>query len=492
MKSPSVENWRYVCLLPADRLYSGLKTELYVVFAIFVCVMLVGVVLSYYFSVKMNEAWKQLMLKLGCFLQSKAEDEVNADEYRAVSGAIDALISRNSDITAIVEQNKPILKDRLVLDILWGYADEDVLTRRMNHVEMSFPHKYFFAMAASLTLGDAPIEAITISDIRIYALSVIENAFSKVFRVEGSLIYKDSFGFVFNVAYEEWSYQLKEQITALCSEINAELKVKLNASVCFSFGAVKDNINGVRASFIQARRLLNYQSVTKEGDVLFSIEQESDPMYPSYIQKQIIIGVKTGNTERVVTAVNALFDEYINKSGYSYEKLQQMIFVLIGAVVSERLMEGVNFEQPETNIFSFVLESSNSKMLEDALIEYFKSIMSTEQNENRYIDEVIGFIRANYKNDISLNDISAHVSLHPTYLGRIFKSNTGKTITEYLSSWRIEQAKRLFDDSHLSLREISAMVGFNDIHSFMRYFKKYEGVTPGEFRTLQKNPDRNP
>ena len=84
--------------------------------------------------------------------------------------------------------------------------------------------------------------------------------------------------------------------------------------------------------------------------------------------------------------------------------------------------------------------------------------------------------------DISLDDVSREVDISPYYFSKLFKQETGKNFIEYLTEIRLKNARELLQDSRLSIKEICAQSGYSDPNYFSRIFKKYEGVTPSEFR----------
>ena len=87
-----------------------------------------------------------------------------------------------------------------------------------------------------------------------------------------------------------------------------------------------------------------------------------------------------------------------------------------------------------------------------------------------------------YKKDISLDEVSREVDISPYYFSKLFKQETGGNFIEYLTEVRLRNARELLKDSGLSIKEICAESGYSDPNYFSRIFKKYEGVTPSEFR----------
>jgi len=96
------------------------------------------------------------------------------------------------------------------------------------------------------------------------------------------------------------------------------------------------------------------------------------------------------------------------------------------------------------------------------------------------------FIRVNYKKKLKLTDISNAVSLSPYYLSHIFKNETGITLMEYLTKVRIEEAKKLLENTSSNTTQISFDVGYSDQSYFCKIFKKIEGISPLEYKKRMK------
>ncbi|MBD1379644.1 AraC family transcriptional regulator [Metabacillus arenae] len=107
---------------------------------------------------------------------------------------------------------------------------------------------------------------------------------------------------------------------------------------------------------------------------------------------------------------------------------------------------------------------------------------SEQQQANVYVKKTIEYLHHNYDCDIQVKDIGQAVNLHPGYLHRIFKKQTGSTIMEYLTSLRMEKAKMLLADTDIPVIEISYYIGINSRQYFSLLFKKYTNKTPIEYR----------
>ncbi|WP_206812211.1 helix-turn-helix transcriptional regulator [Paradesulfitobacterium ferrireducens] len=95
-------------------------------------------------------------------------------------------------------------------------------------------------------------------------------------------------------------------------------------------------------------------------------------------------------------------------------------------------------------------------------------------------------IKSNHANKITLDQVAAHVHLSPAYLSRLFNKKTGRVFTEYLTQVRLEKAKQRLRIPLETIEQIAAATGFSSSSYFSAVFKKYEGITPSQYRSNQK------
>jgi two-component system response regulator YesN len=110
-----------------------------------------------------------------------------------------------------------------------------------------------------------------------------------------------------------------------------------------------------------------------------------------------------------------------------------------------------------------------------------------DQNKNYFVDRAVMYIKTSYQKEISLGSIAKEINVSPYYLSKLFRKYTGKTCTELIAEERIEAAKQLLIQNYSS-KETCFQVGFNSQNYFVKIFKKYVGVTPGEYRNTCTQP----
>lgn len=99
--------------------------------------------------------------------------------------------------------------------------------------------------------------------------------------------------------------------------------------------------------------------------------------------------------------------------------------------------------------------------------------------------KLIKYINENYRGNISLSGAAQAVCMNPNYVSQLFKKETGVTFINYITQKRLDDAKELLVTTPKSLNDIAVEVGFNDYFYFIKTFKKFTGMTPGQYR-MQK------
>lgn len=105
-------------------------------------------------------------------------------------------------------------------------------------------------------------------------------------------------------------------------------------------------------------------------------------------------------------------------------------------------------------------------------------------SSRQWVSTVITLIQDNYGEDLQVNNIASTLHLNRSYLSALFKQETGVSIKQYLTSYRIEAAKNKLLKTNGSITEISYQCGFKDPLYFSRMFKERVGLSPSEFRQL--------
>ena len=176
------------------------------------------------------------------------------------------------------------------------------------------------------------------------------------------------------------------------------------------------------------------------------------------------------------------------------DQLRQLrnLFIVTATLVSRAAIRGGMrqddaFSLSDAYIQRVELLTSHSKILNlqyNMLLEFTEQVEKLRRGRHttKLSLDVANYVRHHLSEQISVEKMAGEFFLSRPYLSSKFRQETGQTLTDFILKEKTEEAKRLLRYSEKSLSAISAYLGFSSHGHFARVFKKYAGMTPGEYR----------
>ncbi|MFY4775738.1 bifunctional transcriptional activator/DNA repair enzyme AdaA [Metabacillus sp. RGM 3146] len=173
-------------------------------------------------------------------------------------------------------------------------------------------------------------------------------------------------------------------------------------------------------------------------------------------------------------------------------------------VACDRKYDGLFFTAVKTTKI-YCRPSCRSRMPKKGNVEFYFNMKEAEKAGYRackrcqpevehspnvsLVQNVIAFLVKNYKQKLTLQDISNHIGVSPYYLERLFKEETAETPRTYLEKIRVDKAAHLLKTTDLTNLEVCYEVGFHSPSNFYKVFRRFKECSPSEFRktALQEN-----
>ncbi|GIP60554.1 response regulator [Paenibacillus sp. FSL W8-0186] len=108
------------------------------------------------------------------------------------------------------------------------------------------------------------------------------------------------------------------------------------------------------------------------------------------------------------------------------------------------------------------------------------------RTSNEYVIKAVQYIDGHISNVLTIKEVAQQVHLNPSYFSVLFKEEAGLTFIDYVTRLRMKKAKELLESSSLSLDAISEQIGLQTTSYFIRMFKKFERMTPKQYRDQVK------
>ena len=277
----------------------------------------------------------------------------------------------------------------------------------------------------------------------------------------------------------------------------SERRVQAAADLLFTIANYFSKIDS--ASQQERHEIARQQALLAEGLFLSKQSESGDASPPLsrhqsrsdlYKEAALIDLIKIGDRKRAKGLLDELLGTTLFRShehiGVLKARALEIIFIIARAAVEA----GGNLEEILGFKYQYIqnLSKDDSQetlyfFLRKAFDQLFECIY---QNRNirhtRVFIKAKEFIWGNYNQEISLNIIAEAVGINPFYLSHLFRKEMGISFLEYLTSVRISIAKKLLQQTNLSIMEICLEVGYQDPSHFAKIFRKKEGIRPTEYR----------
>ncbi|MFC0471243.1 response regulator [Halalkalibacter kiskunsagensis] len=206
---------------------------------------------------------------------------------------------------------------------------------------------------------------------------------------------------------------------------------------------------------------------------------------------KLINMIGSSNTTEFENELHSLF-KYVTKfqSPLEIEYTIQYIIVHMYRVCMENLEPSVFMTDLDEMVDSLKTESNLFRfkhLLKQLVLQvHYKHIAYQENHTYDPIVKAKLWIQENYREKITIKEISEMVYMNPTYFCQYFKKQTGQTVLDYITDLRLKKAKEMLQETELKVTEISSLLGYQDTKYFSRLFKQKWNRSPSEFKKYHK------
>lgn len=110
-------------------------------------------------------------------------------------------------------------------------------------------------------------------------------------------------------------------------------------------------------------------------------------------------------------------------------------------------------------------------------------VLQTEYSKlSKITAKIILIVKSNYRRSLSLTHVADMLNMSGKYIGRIFLRDTGMKFSEYLTTYRMIQARRLIENTQEKISVVASMVGYTQLNNFYVHFKNYYHISPSALR----------
>lgn len=287
----------------------------------------------------------------------------------------------------------------------------------------------------------------------------------------------------------------------LIGEARQLIQSKFNIHFTTSLSRVHKSTSGIPAAYQEALKAMEYKLLLGSTEII-QYEQlqshEHEYWYTWEKEQRLITAIKAGETDLALSILDEVFDAMRSQGLLPIEMVRCFLFDMAGTVMKalyEADYTRISMNTHQKDLWK-LLECVNVTDIKRGLSEIVEQIANElKQKKSRpsgLAVDLAAYIQAHYQDaNLGVAVIAEHFGMNPVYLTRVYKENTGDTLLDAINKTRLRAAISLLSEDELTIKEIAEQVGFYSSNTFIRTFKKMEGITPGMYRDMLKGIAKN-
>lgn len=252
------------------------------------------------------------------------------------------------------------------------------------------------------------------------------------------------------------------------------------------------HLTKIAHSFMEAKAALDLQSVLGDNIVPYAkLERMNafhDEAFISLIDSNALICAICEGARHDIHAYISGVQSLLREKVVSLSHARRICFEMNNAVTGAlRQLGQARPAEREYDLTQVLLEMQTFEDAIDFLYTLERAIferVSGAGGGKKDIASIERIMRENYRNpDFSIKSVAAQVGVSFAYFSQLFKSQKGLLPVEYITKLRMEEASELLRKTDMSVGDIMTHVGYYSISSFIKRFRTFSDMTPGEYRT---------
>ncbi|CEG26300.1 response regulator transcription factor [Bacillus sp. B-jedd] len=425
----------------------------------------------------------QTALKLGCsdyILKPIDEEELN-DAIKRVLGKIDGENEQRRIVDKSQTQLKKLeLRNYMKMGMHTGHKS------KLEEFPFNFGHYHILNLEINHTTID---EFVAMQSIEALQMGYINRI------MEDVLADYESIQFEFEE--NSWTILLsgleQENLISLCQELVAILKNQFNINVKACFSKSVKGLEELPHQYKQIKLLSRYNFYLDSEDVLgydYNCNEDDFIQIQSRtLAKELEDALEAEDLTNSGKILSEVFQLSKNINPVELDLIYEICFeiiVVLKKIISTQSEKTEKMAEILTISYQDLRELTSLKSLQNFMWQRIEETFNQEnvvkKQYSQLVEDSLEILENHYNQSLSLEDICNQIAVSKNYFCYLFKREVGISLWQYLTDLRLKKAKELLLKTDLKSYEISFQVGYDNPSYFSMLFKKYESMTPNEYR----------
>lgn len=479
--------WKYALMTPVSTVYEGLKT----IRNVFAICILMCILIGYRLSIKTaSYNYDPIEELIGLFDNGKESALVrpNFDEYSFLRDKAESLITSGEHAKKQIKKYRADIRTQYFTNLLHGVVKQEVDIQGSTYSNEKFSvGKCQVAVVHWKTNVDYSLSSQNDLDLCKFAImNVFGEGLEEVFECE-MVALRDNIAIILLV--EEDMSDFDSALDAVFERSHDFLLEKLQIETWTSIGEPHEGVKGIHESYMECLEVQGFFKALRENCIRYrDIKEKRHLKYKFSFEREerIVSAIRENDIQTAAILIEEVlrevFTEDLNVGLFERKCVTYDLYCMLLKLAAER---GVDL--PKSDVLGRRLDNYQWQDIGQQLTRMTKLICENEGEQRIDINKerclkIKDYIEENFQ-DINLNvsQIGAHFEMSPSYLSSLYRKEMGESLVTVINKVRVKNAALLLKKGN-TVNETALLCGFTDCSAFIRIFKKYMEITPGQYK----------
>ncbi len=392
-------------------------------------------------------------------------------------------------VTQIVDRNKNNLQNNYILKLLSGYLLPDETPELYT---VSFPNEKFVIVLARIDgLKDILLrkkdEKKLCDDIKRLAEKDVMQAYRDIV-LYGAVSEESDIYFIFNVKNSHKPF-FEDIASVAFQTVKEMISSELDTTMSLAISSWYSDTESLPDALEEVEALIRLRFYYGGDSILTSKTQDmvqSGFAFPEKIVSAMTYHATCAAEDKIQSDVEALVD-FLSQHRLTPQNVKHILWQIVIDITRNLSNKHIEISEEELSQINEEINSIDSiRKTKIWIITYLANITSivtlSQSSQKSVIEKIKKHIDENYCTIIQVPLLAEDIGISYAHLRRIFKEHFHVGVYDYINELRIEKAKELLRTTNKTNIEIAEEVGYNNVQSLNRFFKKYMGITPGDYK----------
>lgn len=419
------------------------------------------------------------------------------NEYNQINRALDEILRHTGQLDQLAEKQQQLLQRSALERLLRrGVAKNEDPETLLAHFDLSFRHPNFVAILLFLNEN---IDTSMAPSERDGLLLDCAASLREICMQESdchTLMIEATAAVLCNLP-EDFSEPFYERLYEVIRARQQQAFDRRHAYLLASFSRPHAGIHGIHEAYRETMEWMGYALLVPPqgmGQIFTSQQHEgrnAHGLFFSPMQEELLaLNVTAGNAEAARRLVERIINQNIACVPMDLNVARCLMYDIAATLIkcasddASRALVAAGLNAMSASAHVYALQQTLLQTVSEVCGHIQKQRANTEKS---LLDTLLATLKEHFADpEFNITRLAQMLDMNLSYLSKYFKDNTGVGLYDYLNRMRIAKAKELIASSEAPIAELIRQAGFENPGSFIRVFKKYEGMTPGVYKKSQK------